>query len=619
MKKIIALLIILISTNVSSQGLPFLNNLGKSIGEKIGEGILKITPNAKFKLDDDPDQDCSQTSNFESTGKVINSVAGGFGSLIGYNESFTRPLNNAKCQNWLKVKDWSFEQDNKISDEDKAKLKIFEDSLISTGVPKEMRAIMLNSHRPSILRNLMREKVGILSCGYLIQATTGSTNECETYIDLDSFQKGDKNIDFTFYQMWNFKESVKFQEVVFRDNAIFSTKEGANQVDAKSVRNVIGINCSKKSFIIGEFRVNSENMGMGQRISNGYWSRNFGRIYGFRPDKHRTVEFYDSEFRSELDNVTSKVIAAACDGGEISKIKEKLSLLQFQADKNTKINSSGDSSKTLNINTKSADDNLSLVTGSINPFKQLNKGEESDKVHLGKEAIVTDYKKADAIQNSLTSQQMFAELQKMNFELKSLSASVNVLTNPTTLAQKYHNARILSLRGEFDLSLKAYEDLMREKVIYADTIQEILALSKRIYGLEGSKKYIEKTMSHLKGRPEYLYAIQKIDEEPTPELWKEVKDNIDIFPPLGYAYLNKYYDYCLTLQSSKINACLGQAAKLEGAEQVAIKLTNKIKSGEILNYYIDSNKANIDIEDFNTQFSRAFFSAFPSPGSSNRR
>jgi len=214
---------------------------------------------------------------------------------------------------------------------------------------------------------------------------------------------------------------------------------------------------------------------------------------------------------------------------------------------------------------------------------------------------------------------MFAELQKMNFELKSLSASVNVLTNPTTLAQKYHNARILSLRGEFDLSLKAYEDLMREKVIYADTIQEILALSKRIYGLEGSKKYIEKTMSHLKGRPEYLYAIQKIDEEPTPELWKEVKDNIDIFPPLGYAYLNKYYDYCLTLQSSKINACLGQAAKLEGAEQVAIKLTNKIKSGEILNYYIDSNKANIDIEDFNTQFSRAFFSAFPSPGSSNRR
>ncbi len=311
-------------TNVFSQGLPFLKDLGKNIGEKIGEGILKVNPNAKFKLDDDPDQDCSQNSNFENTGKVISSVVGGFGSLIGYNESFTRPLNNAKCQNWFKVKDWSFEQDNQVSEEDKIKIKKFEDSLISSGIPVEMRQRMINSYRPSQLTNLMRERVGILSCGYLIQANFGSTSECETYIDLDSFQTGDKNIDFTFYQMWNFKQPMKFQEMVFREGKVFGTREGVNQVDAKSVRNLIGINCKKNAFIIGEFRVNSENMGMGSRISGGYWTKTFGRTYGFRPEKHRTVEFYESEFRSELDSVISKVITTACEINDAAKIKENL-------------------------------------------------------------------------------------------------------------------------------------------------------------------------------------------------------------------------------------------------------------------------------------------------------
>ena len=329
-KKLCTLIIILICTNSSSQGLPpFLKDIGKNIGEKIAEGILKVNPNAKFKLDDDPEQDCSKSSNFENTGKVIYSVTGGFGSLIGYNESFTRPLNNSKCQNWIKVKDWSFEQDNKISEEDKIKIKIFEDSLISAGIPKEIRQKMLSSYRPSHLTNLMRNRVGILSCGYLLQANFGSTNDCETYIDLDSFQKGDKNIDFTFYQMWNFKEPIKFQEVVFRDGAIFAIGEGVNQVDAKSVRNLIGINCKKNAFIIGDFRVNSESMGMGSRISGGYWTKTFGRMYGFRPEKHKTVEFYDSEFRADLDGAISMVMTAACQSSDFTIIKDNL-ISKFQ-------------------------------------------------------------------------------------------------------------------------------------------------------------------------------------------------------------------------------------------------------------------------------------------------
>ena len=326
------------------------------------------------------------------------------------------------------------------------------------------------------------------------------------------------------------------------------------------------------------------------------------------------IKGYGANESSALNDAKKNAIGKICGETIIGSIR-----LLTETEKNTKIENSGDAAKSLNINTKSADENLSLVGGSIKSFKQLKKGEENGSVYVEIEASIIDCKKADAIQNTLTSQQMFAELQKMNFELKSLSASGNVLTNPTNLAQKYHNARMLSQRGEIDLALKAYEDLMKEKIIFADPIQEILTLSKRIYGLEGSKKYIEKIMSHIKGKPEYLYAIQKIDEKPIPELWKEVKDNIDIFPPLGYVYLKKYYEYCFTLSSSQINACVGQVAKLEGAEQVATKLTNKIKSGEILNYYIDSNKANIDTEDFDTQFSKRFFSMFSSSGFFNRR
>jgi hypothetical protein len=65
-----------------------------------------------------------------------------------------------------------------------------------------------------------------------------------------------------------------------------------------------------------------------------------------------------------------------------------------------------------------------------------------------------------------------------------------VVGKPTTLAQKYHNARMLSQRGEVDLALKAYEEVLQEKIIFADPIQDMVTLSKRLYGREGAKNIL---------------------------------------------------------------------------------------------------------------------------------
>ena len=282
-------------------------------------------------------------------------------------------------------------------------------------------------------------------------------------------------------------------------------------------------------------------------------------------------------------------------------------LLKSETEKSLSKNSSGESSKSLNVNSKSIDDNLSLVGGSIKTFKILGKGEENSNFFVEIEANVVDCQKSAAIQNAVSSQQMFIQLQKINAELKSMSTSDKVVGKPTTLAQKYHNARILSQRGEIDLALQAYEEVVKEKIIFADPIQDMVTLSKRMYGRNGAKKYLEKALSHLKGRPEYYYALQKIEEKPIPEAWELIKANVDDFPPLGYTYLLNFLEYCGAQPHKEVMQCYKSIGALDKVSTVSMNLVKKEKDGENMNYYIDSNKASIDSDGFNFQFGKNLY------------
>lgn len=281
--------------------------------------------------------------------------------------------------------------------------------------------------------------------------------------------------------------------------------------------------------------------------------------------------------------------------------------LKSETEKNTTINTDGASSKSLNASSKSIEEDQSLVGGLIKSFKIISKKNNGEIFNIEIEANITECKKSEAIQNALTGQALFAQLQKINSELKQLGSTNSIIGKPTTLAQKYHNGRMLSQRGEVDLALKAYEELMKEKIIFADPIQDMKLLSKRIYGLEGSKKYLEKALSPIKGRPEYLYAFLSKDEKPIPENWNIVQENIENFPPLGYSYLNNWLLYCGTIEQSKIISCYREMGKLENINKISKNLVDKIKSGENLNYYIDSIKAEVDSESFEFQFGKNLY------------
>ena len=302
------------------------------------------------------------------------------------------------------------------------------------------------------------------------------------------------------------------------------------------------------------------------------------------------VRGYGDNENSALNHAKNVAIGKVC--GEIIFGSTRT---QIETLKSKEIKTAGESSKSFNSESKMSDENLSLVGGNVDTYKILSKGQENVGQFVEIEARVTDCEKKEIVKHALTNNKIVDDLQKITAEIKSLEKN-DLFANPVTLAQKYHNARILSQRGEVDRALKAYEEVVKEKIIFADPIQDLVKLSKRIYGQDGSKKFIVKTLSHLKGKPEFLYALQLLDENnPLQDGWDIAKSNVDSFPPLAYLFISASSKFCLTLPPEKQDVCTGAFANLDQIDLVVDKLQQKLISGENLNFYIDSNRAEVSV------------------------
>jgi len=316
-----------------------------------------------------------------------------------------------------------------------------------------------------------------------------------------------------------------------------------------------------------------------------------------------TARGFGANDSQAIEDAKKKAIAKVCGETIVGS-----SRLQTDTEKRTKLDSSGSSSKSMDTRTKSSEDNIALVGGSIKSFKVLEKGEDAGNKYVDIHAVVADCKSGDAIQTSIDNKVMISQLAKINQELKNLSASDSIVKNPRTIAQKYHNARTLAQRGEIDNALKAYQAVLKEKIIFADPIQDLVTLAKRLYGVEGAKRYIEKSLSHLRERPEYLYAISLADEDVAND-WDEVRRSSRAFPPLAFIDLKMRYGKCFSKRKDT-NPCLKEIMVLPDAKTVSNQLIALEKSGEILQFYIDSNKSSRDTEDFSSMFSERFWAMF---------
>jgi hypothetical protein len=280
---------------------------------------------------------------------------------------------------------------------------------------------------------------------------------------------------------------------------------------------------------------------------------------------------------SSLANAKKNAISQAC--GEVIF---GITKAQTETQKNTSLNSSGENSKSFTSDEKNTDDNLSLVGGSIKSFTLKNKGQQNGFYFAEIEAVVVDCKKSDEVTNALTG-----------------GDKDGLISNPKNLSQKYNNARVLGQRGEVDKALKVYEQLLKEKMIYADPITDMVLLAKKAYGPEGSKKYIQNAFAPIKNRPEYFFALNEVSDKPVVGSWDMVVKSTDSFTPLIVSHLNNHEKYCIErfppekdrLGDMKFANCRNEILKLEKIETIIKKLETKIKSREFDNFFLDSYKA----------------------------
>jgi hypothetical protein len=263
-----------------------------------------------------------------------------------------------------------------------------------------------------------------------------------------------------------------------------------------------------------------------------------------------------------------------------------------EVEKSAQISMDGKKSKSLSTNSKTQDDNLSIVGGSIRTFKVTGSGSKDSAIFVDIDAQGVTCQSSETTQAALTNSMLVKELGKVRSELGKIGESSGLVKNPKNVAQKYHNARVLSQRGEVDLALKAYESLLSEKVIFADPIEDMVALSKRIYGGVSARSYVERTFAKLKNRPEYLYAMQLLSREPLEVVASNLETIADTFPPLAFLYFDITWNYVLTgkIPMMEHNDYVGKL--VNNNIDLWRDLSNRLNDGQIANFYIDTNRAN---------------------------
>ena len=68
-------------------------------------------------------------------------------------------------------------------------------------------------------------------------------------------------------------------------------------------------------------------------------------------------------------------------------------------------------------------------------------------------------------------------------EIEKASQAGGVIQAPKTYVDYYHNARILQQRGEIDLALKNYLEVLRNSVLpFVDPVDDMFELAEAVYG-----------------------------------------------------------------------------------------------------------------------------------------
>jgi hypothetical protein len=133
--------------------------------------------------------------------------------------------------------------------------------------------------------------------------------------------------------------------------------------------------------------------------------------------------------------------------------------------------------------------------------------------------------------------EMSNAMKEMADALKRLAASGGLVAEPKAPADFYHNARILAQRGESDLAMRSYEELLKFPVLLADPVLDLASLATKLYGRDGAQIYIEKKLKPLAQEQYYLLALQVTSNEPLIELELAIEKGSVEYGPLLAAFV----------------------------------------------------------------------------------
>ena len=270
--------------------------------------------------------------------------------------------------------------------------------------------------------------------------------------------------------------------------------------------------------------------------------------------------------------------------------------------------------KKQNITGSSNSEIQATSSGFVKSYRLIDGGidQGSGRRFVNLTAIVSNCVSPSKLNNAFSSQQYVAELRKINIELMKIGNSDAIIQNPKNLAQKYHNARILIQRGEVDRAVPIYEEIISDKITFADPIIDLVTLLTRLYGPIEAKRYIIDKLSSRIPIWSKNYALMLanknayFDEPDYADAVNDFKNNPEMFsrfPPLGaivagkvrFGFPSEQYDPATKSRKYDPGFSVEMWKMLIEASD---EFKKSVDGGDYYAYYIDQIRAEKDLNQF---------------------
>jgi tetratricopeptide (TPR) repeat protein len=164
-------------------------------------------------------------------------------------------------------------------------------------------------------------------------------------------------------------------------------------------------------------------------------------------------------------------------------------------------------------------------------------------------------------------------------QIQKIGKSGGIISEPTTYAEYYHNARIYRQRGETDLALRNFEQAINSDLLFVDPVEDLLSLAVARYGQSGAQQYYLKKIRTNLPSDLQIYGDLFIGSELL-DAAKLIASGGNIFSPYMSLFMRRH------------EGPYGADEVFKKAWKRAIQQVHEdYRSGTLQSYYVDSFRA----------------------------